>query len=133
MVHQCAIAIGFSSIEDKNSPDALCDGISSLDSAVDNNRQRVSTLEGYLPKTTVLERQSNLTICTGAIVTRLEFSHDRNKPRAEKVHLKPTDSNSEASFSVSVSREVIVSSGAIGSPQVLMLRYDALFRSRDII
>jgi choline dehydrogenase len=115
--------MGFRSIEDTNSPDAFCDGISTLDLTVDQNNQRVSVLEAYLPKATVLKRESNLTICTGALVSSVDFSVDQTETRAQRVNFqyaKPT--TTKETFSVTVNREVIISSGALGSPQILMLR-----------
>ncbi|KAL8721405.1 MAG: hypothetical protein Q9225_001920 [Loekoesia sp. 1 TL-2023] len=118
---RCAEAMGFAVINDTNSPEAPCDGISALDSTVDENRQRVSTLEAYLPIETALERADNLSICTGVVVCRINFSADGVKHCAERVTFQKANSQSDRVFSVKVKKEVVVSSGAIGSPQVLML------------
>ena len=115
--------MGFKSIKDINAPDAFCNGISILDSTVDQNRQRVSTLEGYLPRATVLERQSNLAICTGALVSCIEFSDDQPQPRAQRVKFQYANSKTKEAFHATVNKEVVVISGAIGSPQLLMLRW----------
>ena len=119
--------MGLSFIDDANSPDASCHGISNLDSSIDRNKQRVSMLEAFLPRATALERESNLTICTGVIVSRIEFSGDEAERRAEKIIFQPANSKSEKVFSVKVNKEVIVSSGAVGSPQLLMLRSEDPF------
>lgn len=121
VVQQCAVAMGFSLIDDTNSPDALCDGIANLDSTVDQNKQRVSTLEAFLPRATALKRESNLTICTGVIVSQIKFSDYEAEHRAEQVIFQYANSKSKKVFSVKAIKEVIVSSGAIGSPQILML------------
>jgi len=121
-VQHSALAMGFRSIEDTNSPDAFCDGISTLDLTVDQNNQRVSVLEAYLPKATVLKRESNLTICTGALVSSVDFSVDQTEPRAQRVDFQYANATTKEKFSVTVNREVIISSGALGSPQILMLR-----------
>ena len=123
---QCALAMGFSLIDDANLPDALCDGVSNLDSTVDQNKQRVSTLEAYLPRATALKREGNLTICTGVLVSRIEFSGDEAEHRAEQVSFQYANSTSEKVFSVRVNKEVVISSGAVGSPQILMLRSENL-------
>lgn len=114
--------MGFSLIDDTSSPNALCDGISVVDSTVDQNRRRVSTLEAFLPRAIALQRESNLTICTGVIVSRIKFSGDHAEHRAEEVIFQYANLEFEKVFSVRVNKEVILSSGAIGSPQVLMLR-----------
>ena len=115
--------MGFSSIEDVNSPEAFCEGTSALDSTVDHKRQRISTMEAYLPRATAIERRRNLSICTRAIVSRIDFTRNEAQLRAVKVKFRRTDSQSEETFSVTVKKEVIVSSGAISSPQILMLRF----------
>ncbi|KAL8830388.1 MAG: hypothetical protein Q9191_001465 [Dirinaria sp. TL-2023a] len=122
-------AMGFGPIEDTNSPDAFSDGIATHDLTVDKNKQRVSTLEAYLPRATVLEREKNLTICTGVIATHIEFSDDRTQRCAQRVKFQYAQSVSEKTFSVTVNKEVIISSGAVGSPQVLMLRFGVPFFS----
>ncbi|MCJ1247894.1 hypothetical protein MMC30_005109 [Trapelia coarctata] len=121
MAQQGAEALGFSLIDDPNLPDALCDGMATLDSTVDQNKQRVSTLEAFLPRATALKRAKNLTICTGVIVSQIKFSGDQVEHRAERVHFQSANPKSEKVFSAKVKGEVIISSGAIGSPQVLML------------
>ena len=114
--------MGFSLIDDANMPDSLCDGISNLDSTVDQNKQRVSTLEAFLPRSIALKRESNLTICTRVIVSRNAFSRVEAQHRAEKFCFQYADPKLEKTFSVKVKKEFILSSGALGSPHVLMLR-----------
>ena len=121
-----ALAMGFSIIDDTSSPNALCDGISPLDSTVDQNKRRVSTLEAFLPRAIALQRESNLTICTGVIVSRIKFSGGHAEHRADEVNFQHAKLESEKVFSVRVKKEVILSSGAVGSPQVLMLRFGVL-------
>ncbi|KAL9095067.1 MAG: hypothetical protein Q9165_002669 [Trypethelium subeluteriae] len=120
VVKECAEALGFHHITDTNSTDALCDGFATLDLTIDQNMQRMSTLEAYLPRKTALKREKHLGICTASIVSRIEFSGKTN-PRAERVHFQSTISKSQKTFSVNVEKEVVVCSGATGSPQVLML------------
>lgn len=114
--------MGFSLIDDANSPDAFCDGVSCLDSTIDQKKQRMSTMEAFLPRETALKRERNLTICTGVTVSQIKFSGDQKEHRAERVNFQYANSESKTVFSVKVNREVIVSSGAVGSPQILMLR-----------
>ena len=119
--------MGLNLIDDANSPDASCQGISNLDSSVDHNKQRTAMLEAFLPRTTALQRERNLTICTGLIVSRIEFSDDEAERRAEKTSLQPANPKSKKVFSVKVNKEVIVSSGAVGPAQLLMLRSENSF------
>ena len=83
----------------------------------------MSTLEAFLPRATALKREKNLTICTRATVSQIKFSGDEAERRAERVFFQHANSKSEKIYSAKVKREVIVCSGAIGSPQVLMLRF----------
>ncbi|KAI9695557.1 MAG: hypothetical protein M1820_008570 [Bogoriella megaspora] len=116
-----AEALGFGHIPDANSPEALCDGFATLDCTINENMQRMSTFDAFLSRDIALERHKHLTICTKSVVSRIEFSSEGKTSRAEKVHFHNTDDKNKKDFSVSVRREVIVCSGAIGSPQVLML------------
>ncbi|KAL8638584.1 MAG: hypothetical protein Q9228_004274 [Teloschistes exilis] len=118
---RAAEAMGFSLIEDTSSPDAPCDGLSSLDSTVDKNRQRVSTMEAYLPLRTALARKGNLTLCTGATVCRIDGSHHGTGYRANRLVFQKANRGNDKVFSVKVKKEVVVSSGALGSPHILML------------
>jgi choline dehydrogenase len=120
---QFAKSMGYPLIPDANAPDAPCDGFFTLDSTVDENMQRMSTFDAFLPRKVVLEREKNLTICTGVIASRIEFSNKEPEPRAEKVLFQYSSGNLEKVFWAKVKREVIVCSGTVGSPQVLMLRF----------
>ncbi|KAL8989713.1 MAG: hypothetical protein Q9169_008299, partial [Polycauliona sp. 2 TL-2023] len=100
-------AMGFGVIEDTSSPDAPCDGLSSLDSTVDGNRQRVSTMEAYLPLRIALARQANLTLCTRATVCRVDGSHRENGYRADSVKFQKANLSTDKVFSVKVKREVV--------------------------
>jgi choline dehydrogenase len=93
---------------------------------MDKDRKRVSALEAFLPKTLALERK-NLTICTNAIVSQIQFSGDQTEHQAERVLFQYADRRSPTVFSAKVKKEVVVSSGTLGSPQVLLLRFGPLF------
>ncbi|TGO17295.1 hypothetical protein BTUL_0019g00850 [Botrytis tulipae] len=117
----CAKSIGFIAIPDCNAPDAPPEGVATLSLTLSKRRERVSSFEAFLPKKIALERQ-NLTICTNALVSSIVFTQGNGLPRTEKILFKSSDRKSESTYSVRVNKEVIVCSGAIGSPQVLMLR-----------
>lgn len=88
-------------------------------------------MDAYLPRATVLAR-SNLKICTGVVVSKIEFSRGKGQSRAEQVKFRYANPKLRETFSASVKQEVIVSSGAIGSPQVLMLRFGTLDHAHEI-
>jgi choline dehydrogenase-like flavoprotein len=115
--------MGFPRISDVNAPDAPAEGLATFDSTVNASNQRVSTFDAFLPRTLALDREKNLTICTQTLVSRIGFSQGNGKPQAEEVFFKSVDPKQEKIYSAKVRKEVIVCSGAVGSPQVLMLRY----------
>ena len=78
-------------------------------------------MEAFLSRETTIQRK-NLTICTAAIVSRVTFAKNHAEHRAEQVLFQDAKSSSDKTFFAKVKREVIISSGAIGSPQILMLR-----------
>jgi choline dehydrogenase len=116
--------MGFGHIADMSSPEAPSDGLGTLEAIVDSNHKRVSAFDAFLPAEIARTREKNLSICTGVTVSRIAFSSGEMKRRAEKVHFQLTNkSKSVKMFSAKVNKEVIICSGALGSPQVLMLRY----------
>lgn len=95
-----------------------------LDVTVDGNGERMSTSRAFLPIEVAHARRAHLTICSDMIVSQIEFSGNKNSKKAERVHFQPRRVElSGRSFSVRIRREAIVCSGALGSPQVLMLRF----------
>jgi choline dehydrogenase-like flavoprotein len=95
-----------------------------MDMTVDEHGERMATSRAFLPIELAHARKGNLTICPEMIVTRIEFSGNRERKRAERVHFQSTYGHgSGRSFSARIKREAILCSGAFGSPQVLMLRF----------
>jgi choline dehydrogenase len=120
---KAAIKLGFPPVDDANSPDAPCDGVATMDVTVDEHGERLATSRAFLPIELVHARKSRLTICPNMIVTRIEFSGNRELKNAERVHFQSESSQSSGrSFSARIRREAILCAGAFGSPQVLMLR-----------
>ncbi|CAG8955202.1 hypothetical protein HYFRA_00007218 [Hymenoscyphus fraxineus] len=117
-----AEAMGFLRVPDTNAPDAPSDGVVTFDSTVNEKNQRLSTFDAFLPKELTLKRKGNLTICPMTLVTKIRFAKESGKGlRAEQVFFKSVDQKAEKVFSVDVKREVVISSGSAGSPQVLMM------------
>lgn len=115
-------------ISDTSDPEAPTEGLATLDSTVNSSNQRVSTFDAFLPRHVALEREGHLTICTRSIVSQIVFSDAQPKPRAERVIFRHSDPTKTKSYSVRANREIVICSGAAGSPQVLMLRYVPLIR-----
>lgn len=113
--------MGFSFVSDLNAPNAPSEMIANVDVTINQKRQRVSTFDAFIPKEIAQERR-NLTICTGATVSEVLFSDNAGNQNAVEVLFQKTGAKSTKAFSAKVKREVIVCAGAIGSPQILMLR-----------
>jgi choline dehydrogenase len=127
---QCAEAMGFPLVTDMNSAEAPCDGLGTVDTIIDQNKKRTSTFDAFLSREIALKREKRLKICTGVIVSKLAFLDENTSPldpngksrRVEQVQFQYAKSKVNKVFSTKVNKEVIICSGAVGSPQVLMLR-----------
>ncbi|KAF8676907.1 Gmc oxidoreductase [Rhizoctonia solani] len=92
-------------------------GVSEIVSHVDPQGQRSSTSTAYLPKS-VLERP-NLTVLIDTRITRLLFdTSNPDEPRAVGVEIAQSANGSR--YRIAASKEVILSAGAIGTPQILL-------------
>lgn len=88
---------------------------------IDSRGQRSSTLTAFLPSHLVRARRKHLHICTRSMVLKIELTGAEGSPTALGVHLQARDGHSPSRF-VRARREIIISAGPIGSPQLLMLR-----------
>ncbi|CAE6535768.1 unnamed protein product [Rhizoctonia solani] len=92
-------------------------GVSEIASHVDPKGERSSTSAAYLPKS-VLGRP-NLTVLIDTRITRLLFdASNPDEPRAVGVEIAQTATGSR--YRIAASKEVILSAGAIGTPQILL-------------
>ncbi len=96
----------------RNNPE----GVVSLVQTNTRNGRRSSTYHGFLEGDA--ENRANLTIITGANVTQLAFDDDSDGLAARGVEYR--DANGELQ-TVTASKEVVLSAGAVGSPHILML------------
>ena len=92
------------------------DGVASLVQTNTRAGMRSSTYHAYLED--AAERRSNLTIITGARVTRIVLTGEGDQLAATGVEYRDVDG---APQTVHAAREVILSAGAVGSPHLLML------------
>ncbi|KIH95291.1 hypothetical protein SPBR_03918 [Sporothrix brasiliensis 5110] len=123
-------AVGLPVETDCNAPAASAQGYFSLDAAVYPDGTRVSAYRAYLNKRVALERRGHLTICTEALVTKLELNDgvvpdsDSADARATGVYVAaaPTGQDDMGKpVLVKARREIIVCGGAFRTPQLLLL------------
>ncbi|KAI2640870.1 putative GMC oxidoreductase [Hypomontagnella submonticulosa] len=117
-IEQAAQKLGLSLEKDINHPTAPAMGLFSLDTAIDQTGKRVSAYTAYLSKAVTYQRRNRLTLCTGAAASRLEV--DLQTGLVTGVYVKYSN-GIPGEFLVKARREVIVCSGAIGTPQLLLL------------
>ncbi|KAI9069674.1 GMC oxidoreductase [Trametes sanguinea] len=122
-VIRAAERAGIQAMEDLNSPMAPAVGYVRQDVSHDSKARRHGPFHAFLPPALVRARKSRLKICTNALATRLEFAiDDSGHLRAVGVHFEVTDYRyAGKSFFARARREVVVCSGALGSPQLLQL------------
>ncbi|KAK8054418.1 choline dehydrogenase [Apiospora saccharicola] len=118
-MRQAVQELGVPAAKDINDPTAPAMGYFDLDVAIDKRGNRVSALTAYLNKSIVSQRRDRLTICTGAVASRLEIN--KQTSTIAGVHFQPSDSHQDETFLVKARREVILCSGAACTPQLLLL------------
>nr|POE64894.1 putative gmc-type oxidoreductase [Quercus suber] len=110
-------AVGITKVQDFNTPNGML-GASQFQTFIDPRGQRSSTSVAYL--TEDVASRSNLSIATGQTVTKILFDSSSRQPRAIGVEMA-SSKNSPLRYIAKAKREVILSAGAIQSPQVLKL------------
>ena len=120
---EAAKSIGLPYIPDLNSPSNPPFGCARLHFTIDENSHRHSSYHAFLPKDLALARQEHLHICTNTIVERLETKRTtEGELVVTGVVLGPREEAKSSRKSVRARKEVILSAGPFGSPQVLMVR-----------
>jgi choline dehydrogenase-like flavoprotein len=113
---QAAAAIGIPQ-GDYNGRDRLRpEGVSSLFQTTTRQGKRASTYHAFLEGEP--EQRPNLEIITGAHVTRILLEQTANGPVATGVEYRTASGESAVALA---SKEVVLSAGAVGSPQLLLL------------
>ena len=111
---EAAAAIGIPTGDYNGTDRGGPDGVASLFQTTTRDGKRSSTFHAFLEP--AMERE-NLTVITHAHVERIELDTSGDTPRATGVTYRRDGS----SQTVTATREVVVSAGAIGSPQLLLL------------
>ncbi|KAF7368838.1 Alcohol oxidase [Mycena venus] len=116
-VREAAIALGYEHASDFNAPDVPVNVCATPDVTIDDQMRRVSSYHAFLPAALVRSRRKRLQICTKVVGTRIEFEGDV----AVGVVFESSDKSVPGKFYARARKEVVVSCGAIGSPQLLLL------------
>lgn len=112
---------------DPVSPPIFC---SRADLALNETGQRQSTFDAFLSYDVARQRQKNLFIVPQVVVSKIDLQPSSSGTRAARVYFQrnspASGGSSPTQFYASARQEIILYSGAIASPQVLMLRFVAL-------
>jgi choline dehydrogenase-like flavoprotein len=125
---KAAKAVGLPVERDLNDPKASAQGFFYLDQTIDAKSRRLSAYRAWLNANIAIERKDRLSVCTGVVASRLEI--DPRGKRVTGVHLQHARRSSmDKEYFVKARREVIICSGTVCTPQLLMLRYETEYRS----
>jgi choline dehydrogenase len=114
-------SLGIPFIRQSNDPASPAVYCSRTDVSVNEKNQRISAFDAFLPPELVKTRK-NLTICTRTVVLSLELQDEAVGPRAVGVYIQDEAASVKAKkILVSAKREIVLSAGAIGTPQILLL------------
>lgn len=87
---------------------------------------RASTYRAFLPPALTRKRKSRLFICTDTLATRIEFSapFGTTRARAAGVYFETLNTSraTRKIYFVKAKKEIVLCGGALGSPQLLLLR-----------
>ena len=120
-VNEAARRVGLPIQSDANDPAASAQGCFDLDQTVDSKGMRLSAYRAWLPPGVARERRGRLAVCTGVIASKLVLDEDASRVEGVRIRsVRPGAGTGE--YVVKARREVIVCSGAICTPQLLMLR-----------
>ncbi|KAF7791371.1 hypothetical protein EIP86_002385 [Pleurotus ostreatoroseus] len=116
-VFEAIRALGVPYTDDVNTPKGTA-GVVNFISTIDPSGRRSSTAAAYLTKD-VLARP-NLTIAANAHIDRIVFDQGKDEePRASGVLISTSPTSPK--YGVQARKEIILSGGAVGSPQLLLL------------
>ncbi|EMD36672.1 hypothetical protein CERSUDRAFT_73736 [Gelatoporia subvermispora B] len=113
--------LGFAPATDVNDPSLPTSGCFRIHQTLDVTGQRNSTFRAFLPKEFAMAHAQSLHICTNSIVRNIEIERDGDEElRASGVVVQNIQLGSSSIF-VKAKREVVISAGALRSPQILLL------------
>jgi choline dehydrogenase-like flavoprotein len=117
--------LGLTITKDANDPNTPASAFTYFDRTISATGRRWSVFQAYLDKAIALERKDRLKICTGVVGSKLDV--DKVSGVVKGVHFRPAghaklkDGKTGKDLYAKVRREVIICSGAITTPQLLLL------------
>ena len=108
--------------DDINDPITPLNVCGKFDCTIDLGGRRSSTFNAFLPHALATKRKSHLHICAGAVVSALDIEVDTNHLQVVK-GVSFQAATGGKTYHARARREVILSAGAIATPQILLLRY----------
>ncbi|KAI0438915.1 putative GMC oxidoreductase [Xylaria telfairii] len=118
---QSAHELGLLSEEDPNQDGSFALGYLNFDLTIDQKGNRHSAFHAYLPRDVAIQRQSVLHICTDVIVSHLDVDGRNGIARGVYLSSSKADQPTPTPHFVSAKREIILTAGAICTPQILQL------------
>ncbi|KAK0187394.1 alcohol oxidase [Armillaria mellea] len=114
-------SLGFSLINDVNTPDSPTVGLGKFNVAMDAGSHRCSAFTAYLPLHVAHERRSHLHVCPNTIVASLNLDPDTMRIDGVFYQDARNDSSDVSRVYKAIARkEVILCAGAINTPQILL-------------
>jgi choline dehydrogenase-like flavoprotein len=121
-MQKAAKKVGLPVERDSNDPCGPAMGYFDLDMAINSRGERVSSMRAFLNKDIAIRRRSHLSVCTGVVASKLEIDGPKGLVTGIRIRSsKPTPGRPAEEYFVKARREVILSSGALVTPQLLML------------
>ncbi|KZT08238.1 GMC oxidoreductase [Laetiporus sulphureus 93-53] len=126
-----AEVLGLPHIDDINSPIHPPFGCGQLHFTIDEKGHRNSAYDAFLPDSLANARKANLHICTNVLVEKIDVQRLENGSCAARgvTLLANAEKNMERRKHVEAHREIVLSVGLFGSPQILMLRLYGVLRN----
>ncbi|KAI0071403.1 alcohol oxidase [Panus rudis PR-1116 ss-1] len=119
------VALGIPHVKDINGPDVPATALCTSNLTIDKQMKRVSTAAAFLPKSLCLARRSHLKICTNTLARQLDIETTTSGIlRARGVYMESSSSAASGAnpvFYVRARKEIILSAGALATPQLLLL------------
>lgn len=97
-------------------------GIFNIDLMVSRDGHRLSAMEAYMPASLARARRDRLFVCTGVVASKVVVDEDTSNVTGVRI-VDVEAKGTAREYFVKTKREVVVSCGALFSPQLLMLRY----------